>query len=671
MCDEDFQKKIELLDSNLNTLEKSFSIFNDSIAKEIDDILGRIKNLPEFEMFDDENQEYPINISDEYFEDDISTFQYKDNYLQPLKKIELTPLTTLSISNLEDDELSVNLFNEEDCDGDIKKECIKTSESEEFYSRNQLLKHNNSLKNDLDFRNSTTNTYLMDTNSNNKHETKFNNKLESSLSLEEKNSFTEDGTDKKINKLSETINNKSYLSLDEETEDYQVTLTLQEDLKNTDKKTYYDSDSSDYYNDEDDDEKIEGLSYNDKTELIEFNSVEPEPTNYCYDSFIDCNKNTLVIIEEDTQNTTHLPPSLDASTLIPNTNQDLTNGLVYNNAVTYRSKNRKFILPEDYEPIVTLSNNGDVQNNKKIQFIKHMINNLIVQHFTTQESLIIHSIYNFNRDCLLKRNKLFKEYTLILIILNVFSIKFTNYLTLVLFPQIPCLNSSKKIKKINNEILLNYVFKDFAHKNNGRDLDKVVTSIDKIEMYIKGFVFYFKNQLLIKAHAETIIEYSISVSNHSDLNEEMISSFTKQYFGIEDTDFCMNKQFQLIIDWFNLKVKNLIVYNLKENLNQSGLYLVNNKKPIDYQIHCFMYIIFKMIILIHEFNLTSHSSFKIEVTEIKKITKFLYFEFANTPIQKMIHEPVFYILLRYCLEKKFKKISLSTKKYIHNLLDKL
>lgn len=314
-------------------------------------------------------------------------------------------------------------------------------------------------------------------------------------------------------------------------------------------------------------------------------------------------------------------------------------------------KDEKFILEKDSESIFTLSKKTEIQNNKKIQFIKQMFNYLL-KNFTFTESLIIHSIYNHNVKCFLIRSKIFKEYILILNILNHLYIKFTKTISYNIFNNIPISDNSKKFIKINNEIKENFDFTEFKQKYSYEEDTNTKIIPKLIKYYVNGFLFYLKNLLILPHNYTKIMElYNMSKENIDEVTNILLED--------PNCSFCNDPNLKILSDWISNIIKKLFLYNIyavKNNYSNS----INIKKIFDTQVHILINIFLYLIIICN----TPYILYK-EKMEKKKIEIFLTYNFRDQEIiMNFIKNKQLIKVLKYVYETKFNKNMFSSKKFV-------
>lgn len=313
-------------------------------------------------------------------------------------------------------------------------------------------------------------------------------------------------------------------------------------------------------------------------------------------------------------------------------------------------KNEKIIIEKDSESIYTLSKKIEIQNNKKIQFIKQMFNYLL-KNFTFTESLIIHSIYNHNVKCFLIRNKTFKEYVLILNILDHLYIKFTKNILENIFDNIPINETSKKFIKLNNEINNTFDFTAFKEKYSFED--KNIKYIPKqIKYYINGFLFYLKNIVLLQHNQKILMKtYNLTKEDIDSVKDILIKDI--------NNSFCNDDNIKIISKWMTNIIKNLMVFNvycIKNNQPNT----INIKKSFDTQIQILINLFIYLIILYNSPMMLMKENF-----DKKKIEIFLSFNYRDqSVIKEFIKNKNLTIILKYLYEHKLKKNIFSSRKFI-------
>jgi hypothetical protein len=322
-----------------------------------------------------------------------------------------------------------------------------------------------------------------------------------------------------------------------------------------------------------------------------------------------------------------------------------------------KCKNEQIILDKDAESIFTLSKKIEIQNNKKIQFIKQMFNYLL-KNFTFTETLIIHSIYNHNVKCFLIRNKTFKEYVLIMTILNHFYIKFTKNILNNIFDNIPLHETSKKFIKLSEEINTNFNFTDFIKTYSYEDENlKYIPKL--IKHYVNGFLFYLKNMLILHHNNKNFIQlYNISKSDINDILNILLKD--------KNTSFCNDENLKLLSTWISYIIKKLLIYNLT-CINNNYTNTINIKKSFETQIQILLNIFVYLIIIYNSPLILNKENF-----DKKKIEKFLLFQFSNKDIIiSFITHKKLNIILKHLYENNLKKNIFSSRKFIRILYKNL
>lgn len=335
-------------------------------------------------------------------------------------------------------------------------------------------------------------------------------------------------------------------------------------------------------------------------------------------------------------------------------NNDEANYFISYEISTNNNEEKKIILDKDIEPIYTLCKSTEIQYNKKIQFIKQMFNYLLKDNFTFTENLIIHSIYNHNVKCLLIRNKTFKEFVLIIIILNKFNIRFTKILIKNIFQDIPINEYSKKFIKIKNEINENFEFSDYIKNFKlyeiENDSNKILPKL--IKQHVNGFIFYLKNQIIIPCNYVNIIEYNcnkITVENIQELSNIIIKN--------KNSIFCNDENLQIISSWLTNILKNIMIFNIyaiKNNYTQ----IINIHKSFDSQIHILINIFIYIIIIYNNNAILDKCKYKKH-----KIKRFLCVNYNCKVIHDVINNKTLPLVLKYIHETKLKKNMFSSRKY--------
>lgn len=329
---------------------------------------------------------------------------------------------------------------------------------------------------------------------------------------------------------------------------------------------------------------------------------------------------------------------------------------------TNNDEDKKIILDKDTEPIYTLSKSTEIQYNKKIQFIKQMFNYLLKDNFTFTESLIIHSIYNHNVRCLLIRNKTFKEFVLILSILDKFHIKFTKVLIKNVFQDIPLNEHSKKFIKIKKEINENFDFtnyiKNFKLYETPNDSNKQIPKL--IKYYVNGLIFYLKNQITIPCNYLNIIN-----NTYNKITVEDIDELSNIIIKDKNSIFCNDEHLQMISSWITNILKNIMIFNIyaiKNNYTQ----IINIHKSFDSQIHILINIFIYIIIIYNNNSVLEKCKYK-----KYKIKRFLCVNYNNDLINQVLNNKTLPIVLKHIHETKLKKNIFSSRKYFRMIYEHL
>lgn len=299
----------------------------------------------------------------------------------------------------------------------------------------------------------------------------------------------------------------------------------------------------------------------------------------------------------------------------------------------------------DAESILLLCPEKIIQDNKIINFKKIMLN-VITTHLTTDEMLIVYSIYNYNKNLLLERNKILNEYILINVILNHFNIIILNNTTKI-FPEIPWNTNTKKYQKNYKQILEKYDFTNFIKNNKctKKDLNKPKHLIKAIT---NGFIFYIKNI--------TLLNKDLFKDKTDDLNE-----FKKMILKNEKSIFCSDENLQLISDWLSNLTKRILMFNFSNFImnNKQEKNSISFKKNIEDEIYIIINIIFYLIIILNNENKLIKNNF-----DYTKLKVFLTFNYKNTFIENLLENNIFKIIIEYIYKNKNNKIFLCKKKYL-------
>lgn len=303
----------------------------------------------------------------------------------------------------------------------------------------------------------------------------------------------------------------------------------------------------------------------------------------------------------------------------------------------------------DNEVILTLSSKKIIQENKIIHFKKIMLNVITNNNFTTNEILIIHSIYNYNKHLLLQRNKILNEFILINIILNHFNIIILNNTTKIL-PEIPWNKNNKKYKNNYKEIISNYDFKKFI-KNNKCEKVNFNSTKNLIKGIINGFVFYIKNLILL--NKEIFV----------NIKEEELNDFINIIIKNTESIFCKDEKLQIISDWLCNILKRILIFNFSKFILQKDESVLF-KKILEEEVYIILNIIFYLIIILNNEKKINKYGINNE-----KLKLFLIYNYKNTLIEEILENKIFKIIIEYIYKNKNKKIFLCKKKYLKFLND--
>lgn len=302
-------------------------------------------------------------------------------------------------------------------------------------------------------------------------------------------------------------------------------------------------------------------------------------------------------------------------------------------------------LNNENESILILSSQKEIKDNKIIHSKKIMIN-VFTSSFTTNENLIINSIFNYNSDLLLQRNKTLNEYILVMIILNCFNIEIINN-TIKMFPEIPWNKNSKKYRNNFSEIINLYDFKSFI-KGNKCKKKNLKKPKNLIRCIINGFVFYIKNI--------TLLEKQIFKDK-----EEKLEEFKNIILKDENSIFCEDENLKIISNWLTNLVKRILLFNF-------SIFILNKKtnlsykKNIEEEVYIILNIIFYLIII-----LNNEKKLNKNKMDADKLKTFLIFNYRDTCIKNIIENDIFKIIIEYIYKNKNKKIFLCKKKYLQSL----
>lgn len=255
-----------------------------------------------------------------------------------------------------------------------------------------------------------------------------------------------------------------------------------------------------------------------------------------------------------------------------------------NNSKNVTSNKTVHYIKDDFESVITLSNAGEIIHNKKIQQIKQTIDTLLSDSFTLEECIKIHSIYNFNSNCLQRRNKFLQEYVLILVFLENIGICFFKNLLSLVFPKMLIQHKRKKFDKIKEEILSSFVFSDFKSNINLDPNQNPNYLIEIIEKHTFGLLFYIKNRVLLYRNQDGFTKKE---------QNELINLLLKN----RNATFNLDHKMKQINTWLSNLVKNLIIYNIYniyDTTNKKSIF--NKKKTIEYHVSFGLRVVMSFII---------------------------------------------------------------------------
>lgn len=335
---------------------------------------------------------------------------------------------------------------------------------------------------------------------------------------------------------------------------------------------------------------------------------------------------------------------------------DEENYNIENNII--KCNNDKIIIEKDSESVITLSKKLEIQNNKKIQFIKQMFNYLL-KNFTPTEFLIVHSIYNHNIQCFMIRNKTFKEYVLLLNILKHLCICFTKSILENIFEEVPINGSSKKFLKLNSEINSNFNFNTFKKKHTCEENVSMKYIPKQIKYYVNGFLFYLKNIITLEHnYSKFMKKFNISIDN--------IISIRKIILKNENNSFCSDEHMKILSKWISNILKNILIYNIY-CIRHKYQNTIDIRKSFDTQVQILINIFIYIIILYNSPILLTKEKY-----DKKKLEIFLTCNYRNKNIIiDFIKNKYLIMILKYIYENNFKKNIFSSRKFIRMLYKEL
>lgn len=317
-----------------------------------------------------------------------------------------------------------------------------------------------------------------------------------------------------------------------------------------------------------------------------------------------------------------------------------------NNSKNVTSNKTVHYIKDDFESVITLSNAGEIIHNKKIQQIKQTIDTLLSDSFTLEECIKIHSIYNFNSNCLQRRNKFLQEYVLILVFLENIGICFFKNLLSLVFPKMLIQHKRKKFDKIKEEILSSFVFSDFKSNINLDPNQNPNYLIEIIEKHTFGLLFYIKNRVLLYRNQDGFTKKE---------QNELINLLLKN----RNATFNLDHKMKQINTWLSNLVKNLIIYNIYNIYDTSNKRSIfNKKKTIEYHVSFGLRVVMSFII-----GITSNEA------DSRYIKIFLLYNDEEKIAEKLITNTMLHHIFKEILNncKKEETIKIFKKEFVNHL----
>lgn len=339
------------------------------------------------------------------------------------------------------------------------------------------------------------------------------------------------------------------------------------------------------------------------------------------------------------------------------------------------------------DKIVTLSIYDDY-NHKKINDKKSKLFYFSENILSSQEQIILHTLYNFNITSLDAKTKRYSEYYLMEILLCHFNIKLLTIFKKNLFLRIPWGSINKNKKNIITYILKTYDFNNFLirYNNINKNIEESLFSetSNNIILYCNGILFYLKKYIIVLLDIYPYFIKNIPTPlylNKSNIRIKVfnnICSSNNIYFGIEsirevhdllminEREIFNNNIINKCSEHLSLLIKNLIVLNIYINTNnaENKYYTFDDKINIEKQVEISFYFIIFLINYIFKNKFKSDYKEKIIIIKIKK--------FLSQDQYKDILETVFsnnFIFgLTLFLEKEVCKINFNPKKFLNTFI---
>lgn len=296
------------------------------------------------------------------------------------------------------------------------------------------------------------------------------------------------------------------------------------------------------------------------------------------------------------------------------------------------------IIKDDFQPILTLSSSSEIKN-KKTETINRVFTSMLKNFFPFSETIIFHSIYNYNPLLLTTRNSNYKEVPLLVYILNLFEIRPTNAIFKLLFIYPYKLDSKRYISFIQ-EIKDSFDFKEFKENNNLKTHEEPLPISKQIQFYVNSYVLLLKNILLMKKQ-DLIQNYNLSSSEIDSFNSNFKSTAI----------FLNDKNIQTLASFFNYKTKSICYDHFFNNVVQS---IKNEEKSLNKEeishptlislesrVHESIVILMKLILL--------YNKSKQNQTIKDKLKIFLLWNIEDKIIEKVIEDKAFISGIKYLL----------------------
>lgn len=286
------------------------------------------------------------------------------------------------------------------------------------------------------------------------------------------------------------------------------------------------------------------------------------------------------------------------------------------------------MIKDDYQNILTLS--FDEGTNKKIETINKNFNLLLNKNFTYQETVIFHSIFNYNTNVLTTRNTNYKEVPLIVYILSLFDIIPTTQIFKYLFIY-PFKINSKHYLSFVEEIKKIFSFDEFCKNNcltNYTNEENIPLTL-QIKSYSNSYILLLKNIIIFK-RKELITNYKLEENDFKIFEEKINLSYP----------FLKGKDIEAISSFFNYKSKSICYDNFINNV------LIKGENPtlisLDSRIHESVIILMKLIIVYNE-----TKNFLLQ----NKIKTFLLWNINNPIINFIITNKIFIATIKFILKE--------------------